>query len=270
MWNRFRPGKIKPVFLHQQGPALHNQCNPDNGALSFSKPELLFKSDQYFSQYKSHQERLEKEPRVIRIRTESPVPLAPESPLNSTLSDTPNTPLKNSSDSPNKLSIESPLTIENYQDILSFIQTKKENIKKSNTSAFFTIKSKKIENGMEFNEEKETKIDAPDVLRAFFAGTNFDCWFNKEKIALSTMYKVNASSMPCPSDSPTLDANAGTLDFHIELEIVNGLPYIEIENTQENFAPEEIRTQLENLVLNLGLDPSKKDTRSWVLIINGE
>lgn len=274
----------------------------DNEGLSFSSPELLFKSDEYFSQYKSHQERLEKEPRVIRIRTESaekllgsaagnladnlagnsadkltekpadkpaaqPADKLTEKPVDNPVNIPADNQADNLADKPagqtaDKLACNPahkiPLNVEKYEDLVRFIQTKKEeSLQNANTAAFFTIKSKKIENGMEFNEEKETSIDDPEVLRAFFAGTHFDCWFKKEKIAFSSHYKVKS-------------ATGHPMDFHLELEIVNGLPYLEIENTQENFAPKEIRTQLENLVRRLSLDPSKKDSRSWVQIINGE
>ncbi|MCR5401121.1 MAG: hypothetical protein K6E78_05940 [Treponema sp.] len=269
-------------FHSSKAPSSSISVSLDNKGMSFSSPELLFKSDEYFSQYKSHQERLENEPRVIRIRTEiagklldsaagnladnlagNPADKLTDIPAENPENKPAGQPAENLADNSAENLTDNPahkipLNVEKYEDLVRFIQTKKEeSLQNANTAAFFTIKSKKIENGMEFNEEKETSIDDPEILRAFFAGTHFDCWFKKEKIAFSSHYKVKS-------------ATGQPMDFHLELEIVNGLPYLEIENTQENFAPEEIRSQLENLVRRLSLDPSKKDSRSWVQIINGE
>ena len=62
-------------------------------------------------------------------------------------------------------------------------------------------------------------------------------------------------------------SNTRPLEFHLELELVNGLPYIEIEYTKEDETAENVRIALDNLIEQLSLDKSKKDSRSWVQII---
>ncbi|MBP3773269.1 MAG: hypothetical protein J6I53_11380 [Treponema sp.] len=159
----------------------------------------ILKSDEYFSLYKSHEERLKnKELRVIRIRTENDG---------------------------------------------------------KGEKSFFCIKQKTLENGVEFNSEKETFIEDADVLRSFFAATGYIKWFEKKKDALSLYCSVE---------------NFPGFEAHLELEKVNGLPYAEIEYTKDDFPPEEVRANLEKILVSLGLDPKKRDSRSWAEIINSE
>ena len=56
-------------------------------------------------------------------------------------------------------------------------------------------------------------------------------------------------------------------DFHVELEKVNGLPYVEIEVTTDNLPADQVSKNLQDFVVSLGLDPSKRDSRSWMEII---
>ena len=55
--------------------------------------------------------------------------------------------------------------------------------------------------------------------------------------------------------------------MHLELEKVNGLAYVEIEVTTDNLPADKVRQNLEAFVKELGLDPSKRDSRSWMEII---
>ena len=204
----------------------------NNSEISFELPELIYKSDEYYSQYENHQERLAKEPRVIRIRTEKTL-------------DNFSSCLKNKS----------------FCEIKSWL-IQKQNENSGDLKAFFTIKTKQIENALEFNKEYETALDDPDVLREFFKKTNFACWFSKQKIAFGVMVKaVNV-------EKPQNLQNVENLLFHLELELVNGLPYVEIENTQEDVSAEKVKTGLEDLLKLLNLDKIQKESRSWVEIIN--
>ena len=56
-------------------------------------------------------------------------------------------------------------------------------------------------------------------------------------------------------------------EAHLELEKVNGLPYIEIEYTKENLAAEKVRQMLEEILVVLNIDPKKRDCRSWIEIV---
>ena len=58
-------------------------------------------------------------------------------------------------------------------------------------------------------------------------------------------------------------------DFHLELEKVNGLKYIEVEVTDGSASADEVRSALEKFMEVFGLDTSKRDKRSWMEIING-
>ena len=57
------------------------------------------------------------------------------------------------------------------------------------------------------------------------------------------------------------------VEFHVEVEEVNGLPYVEIEVTQDDGDADKIKQGLNDLVKQLGLNPEKRDIRSWVEII---
>ena len=51
------------------------------------------------------------------------------------------------------------------------------------------------------------------------------------------------------------------------VEEVSGLPYVEIEVTQDDGDADKIKQGLNDLVQQLGLNPEKRDIRSWVEII---
>ena len=157
----------------------------------------ILKSDEYFSRYHSHEERIKnKELRVIRLRTENDG---------------------------------------------------------KGEKSFFCIKQKTIENGVEFNSEKETFVEEADVLRDFFEASGFIKWFEKKKDALSVYATVSENS---------------DFEAHLELEKVNFLPYIEIEYTKEDLPADQVRVGLEKILLALGVDPKKRDSRSWAEILN--
>ena len=118
--------------------------------------------------------------------------------------------------------------------------------------AFFCIKQKTIENGVEFNSEKETFVEDADVLRGFFEASGFIKWFEKKKDAISVYATL--------SEKPDFEA-------HLELEKVNSLPYIEIEYTKEDLPADQVRADLEQILLALGVDPKKRDSRSWAEIL---
>ena len=118
--------------------------------------------------------------------------------------------------------------------------------------SFFCIKRKTIENGVEFNSEKETFVEDADVLRAFFEASGFIKWFEKKKDAIGVL---------CSLDSSGFEA-------HLELEKVNSLPYIEIEYTKEDLPADEVRSNLEKILLALDVDPKKRDSRSWAEILS--
>lgn len=177
-------------------------------AISTQDLTHLIKSDEYFSRYHTHEERIQnKELRVIRIRSEKKQPLLP-----------------------------------------SGIDMYGEEVEK----AYFCIKQKSIENGIEYNREHETFIENPAVLRAFFAAAGYIKWFEKKKDSLSVICTH--------SDNPSFEA-------HLELEKVNSLPYVEIEYTGDDFTADEVRQKLEKILLALNLDPKKRDSRSWAEIL---
>lgn len=121
-----------------------------------------------------------------------------------------------------------------------------------NQKSFFTTKRKSLVNGFELNDEQETFVENPEVLRSFLLESGFEIWFTKEKDALSVFCSLK---------------NHKTT-FHLELEKVNGLKYVEIENTSssEN-QKDEIFDELKKIISGLGLDITKNDSRSWVEII---
>lgn len=131
------------------------------------------------------------------------------------------------------------------------IRIRTEKIGKSQKS-FFTTKRKSLVNGFEVNDEKETFVENPEVLRNFLLESGFKIWFTKKKDALSVFCSLKNHKMT----------------FHLELEKVNGLKYVEIENTSGNESQkDEIFAELEKIVGSLGLDISKNDPRSWAEII---
>lgn len=166
--------------------------------LVFSDFKKIFKSDEYFSRYKTRAERKNAgEFEVIRIRTE-----------------------------------------------------KVGGMEKS----FFTTKRKSLENGFEVNDEKETFVENPEVIRNFLLESGFIKWFEKTKDAESVFCRLK---------------NGKNLKFHLELEKVNGFLYIEIECTEnEGCQNNDVFSELEKVVENLALDIQKNDSRSWIEILN--
>jgi len=125
---------------------------------------------------------------------------------------------------------------------------------KTNERSYFCIKRKSIENGIELNREDETFVGKPEVVRDLLLFSGYHQFFEKNKDA----YGVHCRSAVLPG-----------CDFHLELEIVNGLKYIEVEVTDGNTSADEVRAALEKFMELFGLDTSKRDKRSWMEIING-
>lgn len=121
-------------------------------------------------------------------------------------------------------------------------------------NSYFCIKRKSIENGIELNRENETFVENADVIRDLLNFSGYIKFFEKKKDAWSVHCKA------------TVLAGA---DFHLELEIVNNLKYVEIEVTEEGQPADTVRSALEKFVALFGLDSSKRDSRSWMEIING-
>jgi len=125
---------------------------------------------------------------------------------------------------------------------------------KTNERSFFCIKRKTIENGIEFNREDETFVEKPEIIRDLLLFSGYHQFFEKNKDA----YGVHCESVVLPG-----------CDFHLELEKVNGLKYIEVEVTDGSDAADDVRAALEKFMEQFGLDTSKRDHRSWMEIING-
>ena len=127
-------------------------------------------------------------------------------------------------------------------------------VDKANERSFFCIKRKSIENGIELNREDETFVEKPEVIRDLLLFSGYHQFFEKNKDA----YGVHCQSVVLPG-----------CDFHLELENVNGLKYVEVEVTDGSDAADDVRTALEKFMEQFGLDTSKRDKRSWMEIING-
>ena len=125
---------------------------------------------------------------------------------------------------------------------------------KTNERSYFCIKRKTIENGIELNREDETFVEKPEVIRDLLLFSGYHQFFEKNKDA----YGVHCQSVVLPG-----------CDFHLELENVNGLKYVEVEVTDGSDAADDVRTALEKFMEQFGLDTSKRDKRSWMEIING-
>ena len=125
---------------------------------------------------------------------------------------------------------------------------------KTNERSFFCIKRKTIENGIEFNREDETFVEKPEIIRDLLSFSGYHQFFEKNKDA----YGVHCESVVLPG-----------CDFHLELEKVNGLKYVEVEVTDGADAADDVRAALEKFMEQFGLDTSKRDHRSWMEIING-
>ncbi len=185
---------------------------------------LLLKNDEYYSKYSTREERIKNgEPQVIRIRSEK------------------------------KAQIDSSMLKKSYsyQELEAFFSSFA-NSPDEKSESYFTIKTKKIEDGTEFNSEDETYVSEPNVLRNFFCMMKFSKYFGKQKIALSS--------------NISLLKNSSHL-LHAELELVNGLRYLEIECTASSSSPSQVKAELEETFKYLGADLAKKDSRSWKEII---
>lgn len=125
---------------------------------------------------------------------------------------------------------------------------------KTNERSYFCIKRKTIENGIELNREDESFVEKPEVVRDLLLFSGYHQFFEKNKDA----YGVHCRSMVLPG-----------CDFHLELEMVNGLKYIEVEVTDGTDSADDVRVALEKFMELFGLDTSKRDKRSWMEIING-
>ncbi|MCR4735266.1 MAG: hypothetical protein K5829_09715 [Treponema sp.] len=118
---------------------------------------------------------------------------------------------------------------------------------------FFCIKRKSLENGIELNREDETFVENPDVIRDILTLSGYHKFFEKKKDALSVYCKAKN----------LLDA-----EFHLELELVNELKYLEVEVTEEGLSADKVRAALEEFVAIFGLDANNRDSRSWMAILS--
>ncbi len=125
---------------------------------------------------------------------------------------------------------------------------------KTNERSYFCIKRKTIENGIELNREDESFVEKPEVVRDLLLFSGYHQFFEKNKDA----YGVHCRSVVLPG-----------CDFHLELEMVNGLKYIEVEVTDGTDSADDVRVALEKFMELFGLDTSKRDKRSWMEIIKG-
>ena len=128
-----------------------------------------------------------------------------------------------------------------------------QNLSTNEKKSYFCIKYKTIENGIEINSENETFVQDETVIDTLLKLSGYITYFDKKKDALSAYCR-----------SPLNDS----IEFHLELEVVNGLKYVEIEETESDLPADKIRRTLEEFVTQLGLDASKRDSRSWMEIIN--
>lgn len=127
--------------------------------------------------------------------------------------------------------------------------------KEGRVESYFTIKRKSKENGIEFNDENESFIENPEVLRDFFGVAGYLKYFEKCKEAWGCA--VALSKEPA-------------VEFHFELERVNQYFYIEVEYTKNDVEPDKVGKLLEDLVIQFGLNPEDKDSRSWMKILLGD
>lgn len=120
------------------------------------------------------------------------------------------------------------------------------------TEAYFTLKHKTRQNGIELNKEDETFIEDPEVLRLFFIDAGYHKWFEKIKKNVGAYCTSSVLS---------------GVEFHVELEDVNGLKYIEVEVTTEDGDADVIKSALGEFMKQCGLNPEDRDIRSWVEIL---
>ena len=119
--------------------------------------------------------------------------------------------------------------------------------------SFFTIKYKTRQDGIEFNREDETFVEKQEVIEEMLEIAGYECWFTKEKCAWSSH---------CTSS--ILD----NTDFHLELEAVNNLLYLEVEVTESDKNPDAIKNGIIEFIKTLKINPEHKDSRSWVEILS--
>lgn len=132
------------------------------------------------------------------------------------------------------------------------IRLRTENINGKN-KAYFCYKIKTVQNGIELNNENETFVENPDVIRDFFKTLEYVEYFNKKKESLGVECSFSSDK---------------DIVFHFEIEKVNEFLYAEIEYTGKNLDSNMIVTKLEKLVQSFGLDSKKRDSRSWMEILN--
>ena len=125
---------------------------------------------------------------------------------------------------------------------------------KINERSFFCIKRKSVENGIELNREDETYVEKPEVVQDLLLFSGYHQFFEKNKDS----YGVYCKSEVLPG-----------CEFHLELEKVNGLKYIEVEVTDGSDSADSVRAALEKFMEKFGLDTSKRDSRSWMEILRG-
>ena len=133
----------------------------------------------------------------------------------------------------------------------------KEGNGKSSPKAFFCIKRKSVENGVELNREDETFVEKPEVVKDLLLFSGYHQFFEKRKDSFS----VYCESEILPG-----------CEFHLELEKVNDLKYIEVEVTDEDetiLSADAVRIALGKFIELFGLDSSKRDSRSWMEILKG-
>ena len=119
--------------------------------------------------------------------------------------------------------------------------------------SYFCIKYKTVQNGIELNTENETFVQDETVIENLLKVSGYHIYFDKQKDAFSVYSRCDYND---------------AIEFHLELEKVNGLKYVEIEVTDGTAPADEVTAALEKFVTRLGLDVSKKDSRSWMEIIN--
>ena len=129
------------------------------------------------------------------------------------------------------------------------IRTQEQN---GESKSYFTVKYKTRENGIELNKENETFIQDACVLRDFFKEAGYIKYFDKIK----KNYYADCESNLFPG-----------ITYHVELENVNELLYIEIEVVQDEGDALKIKHSLFEFLKKLGLDPEKRDIRSWMEIL---
>ena len=120
--------------------------------------------------------------------------------------------------------------------------------------SFFCIKVKKIENGIELNQEFETFVQDDEAIRKLMEVQGLKKFFSKQKESISVYSRATGID---------------DIEFHLELVTVNGLKYAETEVVQSELAADKVRAGLEQYMKMLGLDVSKRDSRSWMEILDG-